>query len=36
MDVRTMGILRFANRQVAERWGVGDTLTQMQQLGLLG
>jgi predicted ester cyclase len=35
MDVRAMGILRFANGQAIERWGVGDTLKQMQQLGLL-
>jgi hypothetical protein len=31
-----LGILRFARGQAAERWGIGDNLTQMQQLGLLG
>jgi predicted ester cyclase len=35
MDIHTMGILRFADGQAVERWGVGDSLTQMQQLGLL-
>jgi predicted ester cyclase len=35
IDVRAMGILRFADRLAVERWGVGDSLTQMQQLGLL-
>jgi predicted ester cyclase len=27
VDFRVMGILRFANGQAVERWGVGDTLT---------
>ena len=36
VDVRAMGVLRFENGQAVERWGIGDTLTQMQQLGLLG
>jgi predicted ester cyclase len=36
VDFRSMGILRFANGQAIERWGLGDSLTQMQQLGLLG
>jgi steroid delta-isomerase-like uncharacterized protein len=35
IDVRAMGILRFAAGQAIERWGVGDSLKQMQQLGLL-
>jgi predicted ester cyclase len=35
VDFRVMGILRFADGQAVERWGVSDTLTQMQQLGLL-
>jgi steroid delta-isomerase-like uncharacterized protein len=35
VDVRAMGILRFADGQAIERWGIGDNLTQMQQLGLL-
>jgi len=30
-----MGTLRFANGQAVERWGVGDSLTMMQQLGML-
>jgi len=36
IDVRAMGVLRFAHGQAVERWGIGDTLSQMQQLGLLG
>ncbi len=36
IDIRSIGILRFDHGQVVERWGIGDTLTQMQQLGLLG
>lgn len=36
IDVHSIGILRFADGQVVERWGIGDSLTQMQQLGLLG
>jgi predicted ester cyclase len=36
IDVRVIGILRFVDGQAVERWGVGDSLTQMQQLGLLG
>ena len=36
VDFRAMGILRFADGQVIERWGVGDSLTEMRQLGLLG
>src|SRR5262249_32956059 len=36
IDVRAIGILRFAGGQAVERWGIGDNLTQMQQLGLLG
>jgi predicted ester cyclase len=35
-DIHSIGILRFADGQVIERWGFGDALTQMQQLGLLG
>ena len=35
IDVHTMGILRFANGQVVERWGVGDSLTLMRQLGVV-
>lgn len=36
IDIHTIGILRFADGQVVERWGIGDTLTQMQQLGVFG
>jgi predicted ester cyclase len=36
IDIRTMGILRFSGGRAVERWGIGDSLTQMQQLGLLG
>jgi steroid delta-isomerase-like uncharacterized protein len=36
IDVPTIGILRFANGQAVERWGVADNMTMMQQLGVLG
>jgi predicted ester cyclase len=36
IDVHTIGIRRFVDGQVVERWGIGDSLTQMQQLGVLG
>ena len=36
VNVHAMGILRFAAGQAVERWGIGDNLTQMQQLGLIG
>ncbi len=35
-DVPTFGILRFANGQAVERWGLSDNLAVMQQLGLMG
>jgi predicted ester cyclase len=35
-DVPTFGILRFANGQAVERWGMSDNLAMMQQLGLIG
>ena len=35
-DVPTFGILRFANCQAVERWGMSDNLAMMQQLGLMG
>jgi predicted ester cyclase len=36
VDYLSMGLLRFRDGLVVERWGLGDGLTQMQQLGLLG
>lgn len=36
IDIHSIGILRFADGQVVERWGIGDSLAQMQQLGVLG
>lgn len=36
IDLPTIGILRFANGRAIERWGLADTMTMMQQLGLLG
>ena len=36
IDVPTVGMLRFADGQAIERWGVHDTMTMLQQLGLLG
>ena len=36
IDIHSIGILRFAHGQVIERWGIGDSLTQMQQLGVFG
>jgi predicted ester cyclase len=35
IDFNSIGILRFAAGQVVERWGIGDTMKQMQQLGLM-
>jgi predicted ester cyclase len=35
-DVPTFGILRFANGQAVERWGLSDNLAMLQQLGLMG
>jgi predicted ester cyclase len=31
-----MGALRFAGGKAAERWGIGDSLSMMQQLGVFG
>jgi predicted ester cyclase len=36
IDVPTFGILRFANGQAVERWGMSDNLAMMQQLGVMG
>ncbi len=32
----SMGVLRFVDGRAVERWGVGDSLAMMGQLGLLG
>ena len=34
VEYRAMGILRVSGGQAAERWGVGDSLALMRQLGL--
>jgi predicted ester cyclase len=34
--VPTFGILRFADGQAVERWGMSDNLAIMQQLGVMG
>jgi predicted ester cyclase len=31
-----MGALRFADGQAVERWGIGDSMAMMQQLGDFG
>jgi predicted ester cyclase len=31
-----MGALRFADGQAVERWGIGDSMAMMQQLGVFG
>jgi predicted ester cyclase len=36
LDVPTFGILRFANGQAVERWGMSDGLAMMRQLGVAG
>ena len=36
VDIHSIGILRFRDGQAIERWGIGDSLGQMEQLGLLG
>ena len=35
IDVPTIGALRIQNGCAVERWGIGDTLLMMQQLGLI-
>jgi len=35
VDYNAIGILRFADGVVIERWGFGDSLKQMHQLGIL-
>ena len=36
VEWQSIGALRFKDGQAAERWGIGDSLTLMTQLGLLG
>lgn len=36
LEYRGIGILRFRDGKVVERWGVADSMTMMGQLGLLG
>jgi len=33
---QAMGCLRFVDGQAVERWGVGDSIAMMQQLGVFG
>jgi len=35
VEFNAMGALRFASGRVVERWGFGDSLGMMQQLGLM-
>jgi predicted ester cyclase len=35
-EVHSMGALRFSNGRAVERWGIGDTMAMMQQLGYFG
>lgn len=35
VDYNAMGALRFAAGRAVERWGFGDSMAMMQQLGLL-
>jgi predicted ester cyclase len=32
----SVGAIRFAGGQAVERWGIGNSLSIMQQLGVLG
>jgi predicted ester cyclase len=34
VDYHSIGILRFADGLVVERWGIGDVMKQSEQLGL--
>ena len=34
IEYHAMGALRFASGQAVERWGLGDSMAMMQQLGL--
>jgi len=36
INMEAIGILRFADGRAVERWGWGDTLGMMAQLGLMG
>ena len=36
IDILSVGMLRFRDGQAIERWGFSDSLSMMQQLGLVG
>ena len=36
VEYHSIGILRFKDGRVVERWGIGDSMTMMGQLGMLG
>ena len=36
IDTPVVGMLRFRDGRAVERWGVTDTMTMLQQLGMLG
>jgi predicted ester cyclase len=36
VECETFGTLHFADGKVVERWGLGDNMAMMQQLGLFG
>ena len=36
VEYHSIGILRFEDGKIVERWGIGDSMTMMGQLGLLG
>jgi steroid delta-isomerase-like uncharacterized protein len=35
IDIKSIGALRFRDGRAGERWGIGDSLLMMQQLGLI-
>jgi len=36
VECETVGLLRFADGKVVERWGVADNMKMMEQLGMFG
>jgi len=36
IDILSVGMLRFRDGRAIERWGFSDSLSMMQQLGLVG